>query len=184
MEGQDRTPRQRRPRGISRSLPHRPTVGPFPMQEPADSVEFRKISQPKGDSALRGFSCGDGKHDKAVNDLVANQYRGRAKYSPTIMVMERDSRTAGVCAWRSRPLPPAPDQGESDEIYIHLIGISRHDRKQGFGGVLLGEALRQIKTESANGSMPAVWAYIGPFNKKSHDLFAAHDFSTRAPEKG
>jgi GNAT superfamily N-acetyltransferase len=155
------------------------------MQERAGSVEFRKISQPKGDPALYGFSCGDGKHDKPVNDLVANQHRGRAKYSPIIMVMEHGSQTSGVCAWRPRPLPPAPDQGQpGDDIYIHLIGISRDYRRKGLGSVLLSEALRQIKAETADGSMPAVWAYISPFNKKSHELFAAHDFSTRAPEKG
>jgi GNAT superfamily N-acetyltransferase len=154
------------------------------MQVLADSVEFRKISQPKGDPALYGFSCGDGKYDKPVNELVANQYTGRAIYKPTVMVMVHGSQTAGVCAWRPRPLPPAPDQPKSDDIYIHLIGISKDSRGQGLGRVLLGESLRQIKAGTDDGSMPAVWAYISPFNKKSHTMFAAHDFATRPPEKG
>jgi hypothetical protein len=44
--------------------------------------------------------------------------------------------------------------------------------------------LTYMQAETSDGRTPASWAYIAPFNKKSHRLFAYHGYATRAPIKG
>jgi L-amino acid N-acyltransferase YncA len=153
------------------------------------SLEFERISKPMLAPALKGFSCGDHRYDKAVDGLVARQHSGEAVYSPTVMVMTDEGRTAGICAWRLQPLP-SDELVLPDDFYVHMIGLSRHYREHweedgtSLGSVLMKGMLEEIKADGPGNSMPAVWACIAPFNKKSHRLFGDHGFATRKPVKG
>jgi hypothetical protein len=149
-------------------------------------IEFKIIVKPRGEPLLRDFSCGsNNKYDKGITQNVSRFYGG--KETATMLVMTHCGKVAGVSAWEPRPLPSVDGSSFDGVIYVHTIGLSKDFREcwlqdgTRLSSVLLTQTLRQIRSDRAQDGMPGVWAYVGPFNKKAHQLFANHGFATRAP---
>jgi ribosomal protein S18 acetylase RimI-like enzyme len=155
------------------------------LESPATFAKLNRVAQ---HPSLAGFDCGDHRYDRGVNGLVRHLYRGHAVAE--VMVMQHEGRTAGVAAWQRRPLiTPEGPLGEGD-AYVYVFGVARDCREQSepdgrhLGSALMAGMLNQMQSEAPDGLMPASWAYIAPFNRKSHRLFAYHGYATRAPSKG
>ncbi len=104
------------------------------MPQFGGTIRFQKIDVAKENPLLQGFSCGDGRHDEVVNELVQLQYTGQAKQRPIILAMRdtsyRPVRAIGLCAWRPRTLPEFRSAWRrNSDLYIHLLGLSCHYRK-------------------------------------------------------
>lgn len=166
------------------------------MPEFAGRYRFRRVEKPKGDPALKGFTCGE--DDFGIDDLVCNQYTPgvRCQRYPAIWIMEdisrRPYRTMGVSAWVLWASPVALVSKPLDEAYVHMIGISEPYRKRWLpppdgrrlGHVLLAESLQQIKEDWSPSPIPAVWASVAPANTKSAEMFRAYRFTGYFPVPG
>jgi len=149
------------------------------MPEPADPYGFRKIvpPNPRGDAALRGFSCGEAEHENDVNGLVAQLYAWGPKAAadnPTVVVRHEGAATVGVGAYHERPLYPVEDP-PPDEAYIWVIGLSEGYRGKGLGVRLLSSVMEHIRDDW--GRVPDTWAYVSPTNRHSHPMFEAGGFA-------
>ncbi|MGO8906616.1 MAG: GNAT family N-acetyltransferase [Solirubrobacteraceae bacterium] len=146
------------------------------MPDAADSFEFRKLAEPRGDPALENFSCGDGEYDQAVNRMVAelHSWTGRAAQDqPTVMVMTDGAKTAGVGAYQERPLWPIA-QPPPDDAYIWVIALSKDYRRKDLGVRLLKGLMEHIRDDW--GRVPETWAYLAA-NPPSHEMFRREGFT-------
>jgi hypothetical protein len=153
-------------------------------------IDFRVTDDPVGHPALDGFSCGAGRHERVVNELVEHIWTGSCPHATTVLIMEhisgRSTRTIGVCAWR--PRHPADERYKEASMpqYIHALGVSETYRGQitadgaGLGHLLLGSACDQIAEDHADA--PFVWAYVARGNRDSHYIFDRHRFATQRPD--
>jgi hypothetical protein len=160
------------------------------MPEFTGRYRFRKLNKIKDDPGLN-FSCGSGRYAEEVEALLVRQYTGVADYAPVLLVMEDISggtpQPMGACAWRVRRSPVNQGTEPFEELYIHLIGLSRPYRKHWLkgdvrlGAALLGAALKQIESDWRGKPMPIVWAYVSTGNTKSHRIFRENGFAYYSP---
>lgn len=165
------------------------------MPEFRGRYRFRRVQTPRGDSALRGFTCGVDDH--GVDMLVKNQFVGKkcARY-PAIWILEdittATPRTMGVSAWILWASPVARIPKPLDEVYVHMIALAAPYRRhwlpkpdnRRLGHLLLAESLTQIKSDWSPNPMPAVWASVAQHNEKSANMFGAHGFTRYFPVPG
>ncbi len=149
-------------------------------------LEFEMVTKSTAAALLTGFDAGKTHFGKQVTEMVTRLRPGLWVPSMRILAFRHEDRTAGVCAWHLKPLP-SPDLVLPNDMYIYTLGLcvdyqgSKLSDGTWLSNALLRGALRQMREDDPSGNMPASWAYIGPFNRKSHRLHRQHGYATRKP---
>jgi hypothetical protein len=161
----------------------------------------RVIHKPAGYAPFATFSCGSGKPETVVNDIVAAQYAGKEDPRIKVVIMETPRvGLVGMAAFVPRPLTfdvlPTPERGTrsstttvaiGEAAYIHAIGIGERFQlhrleDSGRVGSFLLEGMLYHVGEAFDGEIPWTWAYVDPVNAPSQRLFYENGFGYIPPQ--